>query len=256
MKQVTLISLYGSKPPELEKLLKSLIERILSSKLRKIFKPYHISQIHGTIIGMEKLSESPQFFNANKWYDLGNKVEMLYSQLSKVISEYLPMTIRLGGFGKSYKHFTSFGDSPYKRSFQLQLAAGKVVLIGWPHHNENFSGRILWNLRKEIEIKCNIRHKYAKFEDNDFFIVLGDLERWDTFFGQELAELQAESTALEENIRSYLSVNPVDIVLALENIYIAQYERETLPTDSTKTYSAKRLYLTDSFIRKLYTTEA
>ena len=252
MKQVSLVSMYGSKPLLMENLIKLLWERIKSSSLKKIFKPYQIYQIHGTIIGMEKLLGINNYYNINKWNDLRIKVEMDFNKLSNVISAHLPISIRFGGFDKSYIDFMSFGKKPYERSFQIQLSKGKVIIIGWPHEIGDFSNKRLWNLRKDLEVNCNIRHKYAKFEDNDFFMVLGDLKGINLFSEQEINKLKAEVFNLEGIIRKYLSLNPTDITITYEDIYIAQYEKETLQIDSTNMYKIKVLNNNDSFIKGLY----
>jgi hypothetical protein len=237
MKQVTLVSFYGSKPIILENLINDLLRRIQSSKLNKIFEPYQLGQIHGTIIGMEELSGFKGHYNLNLWQDLKIKAKMDYSNLFSLITTHLPMTIRFGGFNNLYKKFTSFGKIPYERSFQIKLSSGKLILIGWPHENENFSNRSLWNLRKDIEQNCNIRHKYAKGEDNDFFIVLGDLKGLDSLSVKEYEELKSESSILEESVRNNLSLKPIDIDINYKDVLIAQYEIETLPLKTTKVFS-------------------
>ncbi|MFQ6054650.1 MAG: hypothetical protein ACE5J3_01545 [Methanosarcinales archaeon] len=140
MKQVTMVSLYGQKRGDLERLIKKCWEMINVSKFRRLFEPYHMNQIHGTIVG--------------------------------------------------------FGKTPYELSFQVQLATSKLTLIGWPHKNLNFTDkRMLWDLRHEIETKCNIKHKYEN--DNDLFMVLGEIKGLQLLTDSELEELESESALLE-----------------------------------------------------------
>lgn len=153
MRQVTLVSLYGQKRGNLEQLIKMCWKMINDSKLGKVFEPYHMSQIHGTIVGMEKLIGFDNLFNANIWQASGNKVIMRYNEFLNVVTKHLPITVRFGGFDKNYKEFMSFGKTPYERSFQVKWATSKFTLIGWPHKNLNFTDkRVLWDLSGRSKI--------------------------------------------------------------------------------------------------------
>jgi hypothetical protein len=55
MKQVTLVSMYGQKRKELAKFAKRCTDVIATSALRRVFRPDRLEQIHGTLVGMEKL---------------------------------------------------------------------------------------------------------------------------------------------------------------------------------------------------------
>lgn len=252
MKQMTLISLYGSKPKKLQEPLKVLCDKIQSSNLKSFFKPYNLDQIHGTIIGMEKLPGSNDFYNANIWREFKNKRKMDFDPLIDVLYTHLPITIRIGGFDSSYKGFMSLDRKPYERSFQIQWSTRKVTLIGWPHEDEEFRSKNLWLLRKDIEEKCNIRHKYAKLKDNDFFMVLGELTGFNSLSEQELRKLRTQSAVLEENIRQYLSYTPIDIQITSKDVFIALYENEALPLESTKIYGVEKHGANNSFIKTLY----
>jgi len=65
MKQVTLISLYGDKPTDLALIIKKCWEFIHQSKLRRVFHPYDMRQVHGTLIGLEKRIGFTKRVNAN-----------------------------------------------------------------------------------------------------------------------------------------------------------------------------------------------
>lgn len=172
----------------------------------------------------------------------------------KLSSKHLISVKRIvfGGFDCSYESFMSLGKKPYERSFQIQWSTRRVTLIGWPHENEDFRNKNLWLLRKNIEEKCNIRHKYAKFNDNDFFMVLGELTGFNSLSEQELGELRTQSAVLEENIRQYLSHTPIDIQITSKDIFIALYENEALPLESTKIYGVQKHGANNSFIKTLY----
>jgi len=251
MKQISMVSLYGQKRGDLERLIKKCWEMISVSIFRRVFEPYHINQIHGTIIGMEKLIGFDDPFNANIWQVSGNKVTMMYAELLNIIARHLPMTIRFGGFDKDYKEFTSFGKTPYERSFQVQWPTFKFTLIGWPHKDLNFTSKqILWDPRHEIETRCNIKHKYEN--DNDLFMVLGGIEGLQLLTDSELDELKSKSASLEETVREYLRKNPVDVEITAEQVFLAQYSRETLSLDSTNVYCIQNPGIHADFIQSLY----
>ena len=54
MKQVTLVSLYGHKPEALVQLISDCTAIIQASPLTRVFRPYQVEQIHGTINGLLK----------------------------------------------------------------------------------------------------------------------------------------------------------------------------------------------------------
>jgi hypothetical protein len=90
MRQVTLISLYGQKTKHLEKLINSCVGFIHDSVMRRIFTPYSTNQVHGTLIGMEKLIGFTENFNANTWKEKGKREVMEFSSLLKIIKKHLP----------------------------------------------------------------------------------------------------------------------------------------------------------------------
>lgn len=248
MKQVTMISLYKEKTFSLIEIIKSIQNIINSSIFAERYKAYKINQIHGTIVGLERNSNLPNFFNANMWIDLKRKTQMEFSELNDVVSKYLPMILQIGGFGKSFNEFKSFNKIPYERSFQINRKTGKAILIGWPHIEYDFSIRNLWNLRQEIEDRCNIRHKYAQWEDNDYFIVPGNLGG----IKEGSEKFENELSAIEHDVRSILSANPVEVTLSYNNIFIAQYEDESLPLESTRIFPLNEVSINDKFIEELY----
>ena len=259
MRQLTLVSLYGHKPSELIRLLQGCIRIIDSSKLRPVFKPYNINQIHGTLVGMEKLLGYTKHYNANTWVaaekksGVGIKTEMDFAKLRSVIKNHIPMTVQLGGFTPGFTQFDSLGLWPYERSFQVQWDSRRFTLIGWPHEDDNFtSKRILDDLRKELDQGCNVMHKYPK--DNDFFMVLGEIVGLDRLSTSEIENLKDEAKILEREVRDFLAAKKNTLQLRVEedHVCIAQYQRETLPLDSTVPYRIGESRMTPSFIENLY----
>ena len=252
MKQVTLISLYQQKCDELENLINTCLKIISNSKLGKIFKPYNMGQIHGTIVGLEKLSGyNDHLFNANTWKASGNKKLMEFDEFLNIITSRLPIKIRFGGFEEDYREFMSFENTPYMRSFQVQWISSKYTLIGWPHKKLNFTEtRLLRDFRLELETKCNIKHKYEN--DNDLFMVLGEMKELQFLKESEITDYKNEAILLEHSVREYLQNNPIDIEINTDNIFLTQYEDESLSAASTYVYCIKDIKADKSFITKLY----
>jgi hypothetical protein len=251
MNQVTLISLYGKKIASISRFLESCSEIVQKSELKQIFEPYQMDQIHGTFFGMEKIEGMPDLYNANIWIRNGKREVMNFSPLIDTVIEYLPMKIRFGGFGKTFRGFRSFGKFPFERSFQIQWFADKVTMIGWPHRDEDFSSnRILEAMRMEVEEKCNIRHKYTG--DNDFYMVIGEIVDRNNLSQSERKEIKDATNSIEEKVRVFLKKNPMDVEIEPEQVFIARYRKESLPLDSTETYCINTPGVDADFIRNLY----
>ena len=249
MKQVTLVSLYGQKTESLTDLILMCSDIILRSPLARVFEPYHIHQIHATIIGMEKMPEYAEYYNARIGAETGDKVVMDFSQLQAISRRHLPITVQFGGFTESFSEFTSFGRPPFERSFQIQWETGKFIMIGWPYKDGDFtSHRLLQELRDEIDHRCHIRHKYRG--DNDLFMVLGELVIPDTITDDERARLMDISAVVETEVRSQLVDNQIDVTMDIDAVSVAQYEVETLSLAST--ISHRLADIDESFIESLY----
>ena len=255
MKQVTLVALYGKKPRDLEQLIKKCWQMINDSKLRRVFEQYHLNQVHGTITGMEKVIDFDELFNASEYRETGNKVIMQYNELPNIVRKHLPMTIRFGGFPKNYKKFKSWKKLPYEQSFRVDWGISRFTLVGWSHKNGNFTNKHkLEELRLEIEKSCNIRHKYHRDKEyKDFYMVLGEIKGLQSLTDSELRELKcAASASLEESIRQYLLRNRIDVEIGAEQVFLAQYEKETLSLDSTNAYCIQSPRINGDFIAGLY----
>ena len=251
MKQVTLVSLYGQKQQSFAELIRGCSDNIFRSPLRGLFKPHQIDQVHGTIVGMEKLTGFKEAYNARIWEETGERVIMDFSQMLPVLEKHFPLTVQFGGFSKSFNEFESFGHSPYERSFQIQWETKRFTLIGWVHQDGDFTtSRLLQKVRDEIENKCHIRHKYRR--DNDLFMVLGEIAIPDSMTDNELAQLKDISSSVEVKIRDYLADNRIALAIDLDALSLVQYEDVTLSLSSTVSYSLKTSDIDTNFIESLY----
>lgn len=255
MKQVTLIALYGDKPKDLELVIKKCWDLIQQSKLHKVFKSYDIRQIHSTLIGLEKHMGFSVPFNVNYSRNHGNIAAMDFDCLLQSVKANLPIQVRIGGFSHLYSEFKSKDSLPYIRSFQIQWENKKVVLIGWPFRRKEgkddfISRKILWDLRSGLERQCYIQHKYPN--DNDLFMVIGEITGFENCSDEELGELKAQCDQVEGAVREFLSQTPIKITIGEENTFVAQYVEETLPLSSTNVYCIQDQSVTGDFISGLY----
>lgn len=251
MNQVSLVSLYGRKTNDLVTLINRCVGLVNIPPFQHIFTPYKPNQVHGTLIGMEKLVGFSENFNTNTWKETGNKEEMNFDPLVETVKKHLPIQIRFGGIRKNFRRFDSFGKTPYERSFQVQWQTNKLTLIGWPHENGDFtSKRLLEALRLDIATHCKIRHKYKS--DNDFFMVLGEINGYHLLKESELQKIKYFATDTEEKVRVYLANNMTEVEIGLDQVFLVQYKDENLPVDSTTAYCIENQSIDADFIRKLY----
>lgn len=253
MKQVTLVAQYGQKLAALESYIKACWTRIADSPLRPFFVPYHINQVHGTIIGMEKLIGFPQKYNANSWRASAQKLEMKFGRLLEIVRQHPGFTVRFGGFQPDDTSINSFGERPFIRAFEFQWAQNKVAIMGWHHRAGDFTAHTeLWALRDKLDKDCHVRHRYEN--DSDFFVVIGDLVHLDTLSTAELSHLKDTSKGIAEALRQELARDEkkLDLTVSPENLFIAQYEEETLSFHTTRAFCILRNDVTESFIASLY----
>jgi hypothetical protein len=224
-RQVSLVALLGPKPPDLDQLIKLCINTIRESEIGYMFSPLSIQDIHATIIGLEHLQDPTGIYNLNIWLDRAQKEEMKCVEMLDLLRSSFPMNVRFGGLSQSFDTFMSWGSNPYVRSFQFLFPAGDFTLVGWPHENDNYGTQILWKLRQKMENQCNIRHKYAAEQDNDFFMRIGTLKTEEDC--REMVkdnELLEKVTIAEKQIHEYLYRNPVDVKIALSDVYVVEYD--------------------------------
>lgn len=248
-KQLTLVSFYGNKADDLGLLIKSCIQKIQQSPLGKLFRPYSINQIHGTIIGMERVDKANTFYNLNIATRSKNHVTMNFSNFMPTAHKNFPMTILFGGFPPSFNEFTSAGKSPNIRTFQIQWENKKVTLIGWPHDNGRITAQ-LNNTRTDFLENCNIAHKYKN--DNDLFMVLGEMDHPTNLSLSEKKQLSLDTEQLETSIRNHLHQHPTNITLDLDSLSIAQYTNPTLPIAHTINHSLNKSGIRAEYIKALY----
>ena len=224
MEKETLIALYGEKPTVMQKLICEINQLINGSLPESIYKPYDPDQVHATLTGLESVVLDGKAVNKNILEKKGVKAVMDFSDVKDIVKNYFPMVIRFGGFSAGDSPFLSRAARPYERSFQLNTPTNQAVLMGWPHTKMDFSQHRLLNLRRELEQRCNIGHKYD--EDNDFYLVLGRLE------GRSKNFPEPELRQLENTIRDYLFKNPVDI--KINSLMRVHYIDSRLPVQSTE----------------------
>jgi len=222
---------------------------LAASALGAAFVPYEGSQVHATIAGMERLTTraSPDLHlsrNAQLRYE--QDVEMRFDNLRDVLERHLPITIRWGGYRPDDRKYVGGGVQPFGRSIYFNRATRKLVLIGWPHRDGDFSVPLLLNLRDELEVACGVVHKYPN--DNDFFQVLGTFNAIDSDrrrSGHLLDEIEA-------NLAATLDRTRIDVDVTLGEVQIAQYVDTSLPRETTRALtideveSVSDLYRADS----------
>ena len=229
----SLVALYGTtpKPPELEKLT-SNIQDVLEGEKGLGFIRYKPNQVHATVAGLEGLRVGEQIVSTNvaelrrrvKLLDLEDVVRRLRS------SRHLPLKVRLGGFELASNYsFVSRGLHPQIRSFSIH---GRIVVaMGWPVAGATYPPS-LDLLRRELACGGAL-HKYHGSEgevDNDFFFVLGQIERRERD--------HAAISKFQDKIRKYLSESkPVDLDLGLDALSFVAYEETTLAPDRACQFS-------------------
>jgi hypothetical protein len=253
-KQVSVVALLGPKPIKLKRLIEGCIQKVKETEVGSLFDPFPVSRIHATIVGLERLSGSDELFNANIWFDMKQKRVMNFDSLLRLIRESFPMTIRIGGVSRSFGQFESWGEKPYVRSFQLLCPAGDFTLVGWPHEKGDFRNRNLWKLRDRFDRECNIRHKYSKYEDNDFFMRIGRAKGNLCSRVTESHELRRELENLEWQIREFLSENCVDVSVTPDNIYVVTYQEKASHIEVIDSVKVSENLLDSALVRGLVTT--
>lgn len=183
MRQISLITLYGPKPVELQKLITECQNKI-STILGAGFLAYDIKQVHGTIVSLERSSgkSNSNFVSYKKHFEQMDFDGLLHFLRAGGV---FPFQVQIGGFTNRDYPFTSRGKRPYERSFILR--DDKVVLMGWPIRGQHLTitspepvdliqesriyPNILDNMRKAVQT-YNILHSYHHDPtdvDNDYY---------------------------------------------------------------------------------------
>ncbi len=260
MRQLSLIALYGQKEERLHKLI-SECQKKVADIFGIRFQPYDVCQIHGTLVSLARVVETRSNLNMSKYRN--RQENMDFSGLLSFIrmGKQFPFQVQIGGFQNREYPFTSLGQRPYERSFQINH--DKIVLIGWP-----ICGRLSRNaklevidLRQEARIYPNtlddIRRAFQTFNilhryhgnvtdiDNDFYFRIGMLDST-SITAKTLEEVQ-------NAMKAYLaSVAPIILEITVMDVYIACYESEELSPSFTQVWSISNPQLTPEFLWTLY----
>ena len=226
--QFTLVAFYGPKPQPFSNLLRSCQDK-LAKLLRSSFHPYDIEQIHGTLVGLEGFRERELIINQNFAEHRGQRLNMDLDAILQLLrsSHLLPMKIHIGGF-KPYKDygFTSRGQHPYVRTFTIQDRA--AVVMGWPVFTKHDPAP-LDRLRQSFQA-VNVLHKFHKRSenvDNDFFFVIGRVDR-------SPQENEFDIQEAEHVIREHLAgLQPFQVHLDLAQLFVVGYLDTQLPVSTS-----------------------
>ena len=257
MRQVSLVTLYGQKPANLQGLIIDCQERISSIPGIR-FQPYDPRQVHGTLISLERTFGKANlnfalYRNSMKPMDFDGLLLFLRTAVK------IPFQIQIGGFENRDYPFVSQGKKPYERSFSIQ--DDKAVLMGWPVRiatlpsiSSNFESKeslvypnTLDDLRRAAQ-DFNILHTYHRDMldvDNDFYFRIGLVEP---------SSLDAQMRKnMEDTLRVYLeAIPPVIVEIAIKDIHIVSYVDNRLPYESTQAWPISDSSVTGEFICGLY----
>jgi hypothetical protein len=210
--QVTLVAFYGEKPAELTQLIISL-QNMLASALRSAFRPYQLEQVHETPVGLEghRVDTTIQNLNSGLRVDPSGLLSFVRSDHS--------IRVRVGGYQHHKEYpFKSRGMHPYVRSFSVQRDI--AVAMGWPVDDSGFPNSID-HLRWRFNSQLNVRHKWHKQAgdcDNDFFFVLGRVDRRqiDAFRLQRVVEKARLSLAGLDGVLATIGADTLQFVAYLD----------------------------------------
>jgi len=260
MHQLSLVAFYGKKDKRLLDLIGECQKRV--GAVRGIrFQPYDVRQIHGTIVCLARRVGTMVNLNMSKYRH--RQADMDFAGLLNFIrmGGRFPFQVQIGGFQNRDYAFTSEGKRPYERSFQAK--GGRIVLIGWPVRGcpllaaelgtmdliqeARIYPNALDDIRRALQA-FNILHRYHSSitdTDNDFYFRIGILDP---------TSVTSESLGkLQEDVRAYLSsIRPIILEVGIADLYVACYENEELPLDSTRVWSVSDEEVTPTFLRALY----
>jgi hypothetical protein len=226
--QLTLVSQYGAKPAPFAVLLSEL-QCQLAAILGPCFTPYHLDQIHGTIAGLEGERIGSRIRNENFRRHRDAERFIDFPGLFSLVRAMKPFSIRIGGFQQSTDYgFKSNSAHPFIRSFSIQETI--AVAMGWPWEDGRYSDAV-FQLRKSLE-GCGVLHKWHRHEcdhDNDFFLVLGRVNR-DNVAGDRLKQV-------EDILRHQLAARkPLDLEINCDTLALIAYEDPQLPLATSRVW--------------------
>lgn len=245
--QLTLVALYAAKPANVTELIHQC-QSIATDALGHSFHAYAMDQVHATIAGMERVTDlgTTSLLNRNARELFEHDSEMHFDQLSDIVSRHLPISIRWGGYLPGDVGYNGACQSPFERSIYFNRTTGRLVLIGWPHINGDFSIPRLLHFRNDLEEGCALVHKYR--QDNDFFQVLGtfDVEGIDP---EELA-------SVERTLADLLADTRENFELTANDCRIVRYRDTTLPPNSTESFPIAETEVTHEFVASLFDADS
>ena len=261
-RKATLVSLYGPKrDAEFAKLVKECQNAVKADIPG--FIPYDMKQIHATIIGLEHQDSTDQkigpFLNDNFKRLRKQNTEMDLDGLFLFLRNcgLFPLEVQIGGFENREYPFRSRDTQPSERTFSIQN--DRVVLMGWPVRGKPLLSAPQDPLASLQEARLYpstldmIRHAAQRYGvlhgyhgaltdvDNDLFFRIG-------LIGGALPTAR-KLRAVERTLRDYLSSPPPLIIeIRLNDVRVAVYDDNTLPTATTKHISLNDPLLTQQWV--------
>lgn len=239
--QTTLVSHYGEKPEDVALYVKRCQDK-LKTLLPYVFTPYELAQVHGTIIGLEGCQTNNQIENMN-FREYRKEIRLIEpSQLLAFLrSSGIPsFDVQIGGYAETTNYgFHSQGKHPYLRTFSIQGLI--AVAMGWPVDGSN----VLDDFRRSFN-QFNVLHKWHKNEsdiDNDFFLVLGQIDRESV--------TDARIADVESRMRQYMAnTRPVTVTVNQTSLQLICYLDTQLPLNTSRAYAVNDSELTsDRFLQ-------
>ncbi len=221
---VTAVALYGPKAGAARSLLEC-VQAICGETLHGGFRPYHLDQIHGTVIRLDGAADpqTGQIVHQRYLERTGTRRAIDHARAAEILAAYLtpPLSIRIGGYRPGAPAaFASRGQHPHERSFSVQADA--FVLVGWPVRTvaNGASDRPLDELRRKMN-DANIWHWYHETSadvDNDFHLVVGHHD----------GVPQHETAEAVSRVRAYLAQHPVQIAVGVDQVSVIAADSPTL----------------------------
>jgi len=214
---ISLTAFYGPKhnEPIWEKIVS--FQKTLKIIIGENYQPYTPEQIHGTVIGLERIKYLNEWINLNykeiEHCKVKTDLALLIGYLSN--TALLPVNIQVGGYKSNIDYgFVSRSESPYARSFSIQN--NNVVMMGWPYKSGRYTQQ-LNTLRRECN-RFGFLHKYhthPEAVDNDFYFVLGSLQKQ-----MKDQEKRSISMSMAEELSAWKNIN---VVLGTDDLRIVKY---------------------------------
>jgi hypothetical protein len=246
MSPLTLVAHYGLKRRPQQTAFMDYVRAcqraVNRSALGARFTPYQEAQIHGTLIGLEEVTDRPAaapgiHYNANLWQRTGQLQAMDLDCTLALARALPPLTLRFGGFQPQDRVIESRGQTAYARSFRIDWRTRKVVIIGWSYEGGAFTDYTkLWAVRRTFAERCHVHHKYE--DDSDFFVTIGELTGLDRLDETTLDELYNAGEEVVETVRARLADprRAIDLPLRAEDLSVVRYTDERLNPASSRAF--------------------